>query len=135
MENGQRKPAWRCSASIRICHSDLDPTEVSRILDSTPQIAQRAGESKVPYGDSKSAGYWCLVHEVEAPDRPDSALLWAEEFVREHESQLQCLLDDGFDVDVYIGIHSAVLALGFELPAMLTICKHRIRVGIEFFSC
>jgi hypothetical protein len=134
MKTSEMKPAYWCSASIRICHPELDPTEVSQMLDSVPQIAQRPGESRVPHGACKSAGYWCIVHRVEYPDLPDSVFVWADQFVRERESHFRRLLENGCDIDVYIGIHASVLALGFKLPATPTIWRLSISVGLEFFS-
>jgi hypothetical protein len=134
METRSEKPAWWCSASIRICHRELDPKRVSEMLNVTPQIAQRAGESRVPHGDCKSAGYWCLSHRIEDPNGPDSVFLWVEEFIREREPHFRRMLERGYSIDVYIGIHTNLLALGFDLPIMPAIWKLAIPVGIEFFA-
>jgi hypothetical protein len=133
MPMNQEKPLWWSSASIRISHPELDPKEVSEMLDSIPQIAQRPGESQVPHGDCESAGYWCVEHRVDAPERPDSVLLWAEQFVRERESHFRRMLENAYDVNVYIGIHTRVLALGFDLPATPAIWRLGVPVGIEVF--
>ena len=129
MEPSHAKPMWRCSISVRISHPDLDPSEVSEILDSTPQIAQRPGESRVPHGDCRSAGYWCLQHWIDAPDRPDVSLSWAEDYVQRRELQFHNLFTKQFKVDIYVGIFSNVLALGFDLPPMPTISRLGIPVG------
>ena len=125
---------WWCEVSIRICHADLDPAQLSEALKSTAQITQRPGESPVPHGNSRSAGYWCLSHRIDAPDHPGATLLWAEDFVKGREVELRKLLEQGVDVNVYIGVFSKILALGFDLPPTPTISKLGIRLGIEFFS-
>jgi hypothetical protein len=125
---------WWSKVSIRICHATLEPAEISDLLYATPELAQRPGESKIPHGNCRSAGYWCLSHLIESPQRPDAAILWAEKFVRSRESQIRQLLELRFDVDVYIGVFSSVLALGFELPPTPTIWSTGIPLGIEFFA-
>lgn len=134
METTHTKPAWRCSTSIRISHPHLNPIELSDMLNATPQIAEHPGTSKVPHGDCKSAGYWCIKHQLDAPDSPSDSLLWAEDFVRSRESQLLRLLKADYFVNIYLGIFSHVLALGFDLPQTPTIWKLGIPIGLEFFS-
>jgi hypothetical protein len=134
MDTANSKVDWWCEVSIRICHACLDPTAVSELLDSTPHIAQHPGETRIPHGNCRSAGYWCLEHRVGAPDRPSVSILWAEEFVKSRETQFGQLLENGFDVNVYIGVFSNVLALGFDMPPTPTIWKMGIPLGIEFFS-
>ena len=134
METTQTKPMWWCSTSVRISHPDLDPIKVSEMLNSTAQIALRPGESKVPHGACRSAGYWCMEHRIDAPDPPNVSLSWAEEFIRSRETHFHQLLDSGCDIDIYIGVFSNVLALGFNLPPMPTTRNLGISVGIEFFS-
>lgn len=134
MEASSSESAWRCSADIRISHPTLDTVATSKALNAVPLIAQRPGESRVPHGDCKSAGYWCIEHRAAYPDRPDALFLWAEQFVLEREPHFRRMLDDGCDVNVYIGIHSNVLTLGFKLPATPAIWKLGIPVSVEFFS-
>ena len=134
METTYTKPAWRCLTSIRISHPHLNPTEISEMLNATPQIAQHPGESKVPHGNCRSAGYWCIKHQVDAPNRPSVSLLWAEEFVQSRESQLLRLLKTDCIINIYVGIFSNIVALGFDLPSTPTIWKLEIPIGMEFFS-
>lgn len=140
MTDADSKIAWWCSASLRISHPSLNPGEVSRILDATPEFADMPGQSKVPYGKTstgyscKSAGYWCMTHRVECPDRPDALFTWIEEFVVDRESQLTQMLRDEYDVNIYIGIHSNVMTVGFELPETPTLQSLSIPIGIEFYS-
>lgn len=134
MNEIENRRDWWSEASIRICHSSLNPTLISELLCATPQVAQRPGESKIPHGSCRSAGFWCLESRAEAPDRPDAAILWAESFVISREAEVAQLLKEGFDVNVYIGIFSNVVALGFEMPPTPTLWKLRIPLGIEFYS-
>jgi hypothetical protein len=125
---------WWASAAIRISHPDLDPARMSQILNSIPTIALRPGESKVSHGACKSAGYWCTESRIEEPDRPHVVFLWAEDFVMSRRTIIQELIREGYDIDVYIGIHSSILALGFEVPATPTLWQLGIVVGVEYFS-
>ena len=134
METTQTKPEWRCSTSIRISHPNLNPDEISKMLDATPAIAQQPGESRVPHGDCRSAGYWCMKYQIEAPDRPNILFEWTEDFVRSHESQLTQLLDSRYFINIYIAIFCRLIALGFDLPPTPTIRKLEIPIGLEFFS-
>lgn len=104
------------------------------MLKSVAQIEMRPGESKVPHGACRSAGYWCMEHRIDAPERPDVSLSWAEEFVRTREAELHSLLESGCAINIYIGIFSNVLSLGFDLPTMPITQKLGINVGLEFFS-
>ena len=134
MDSGVADVDWWCGVSIRICHSSLDPTEVSALLKITPQIAQRPGETRIPHGDCRSAGYWCLTNRINAPERPDIAIHWAEQFIAMREPQLRQLLDRGYDVNIYMGIHTNVMAIGFDVPPTPKICELQIQLGVEFFS-
>ena len=134
MVTPEKVPEWWCSTTIRISHPDLDPTKVSELLNATPQIAQCPGESRVPHGECRSAGYWCVEHRVDAPERPSVALSWAEEFSRLRETQLCQLLKWGYHVDIYVAVFSNVLALGFNVPPTPTICRLGIPLGLELFS-
>lgn len=104
------------------------------MLNTVPEFSQKPGESKIPHGDCKSAGYWCITHRVDYPSRPNVPLSWAEEFINARESQISQLLKSGYDINIYVGIHTNVLALGFNLPITPTIAMLSIRVGMEFFS-
>ena len=125
---------WWAGASIRISHSELDVTQVSKTLRANPSLAQRPGESKVPYGNCKSAGYWCVDECVVEPGRPSLVIQWSEEFVAQRTAQFRELLDNKCHIDIYVGIHTTILALGFDLPATPTLWQLNIPVGIEFFS-
>src|SRR4051794_5676654 len=102
MEQEQTKVDWWSITSVRVSHPILEPDEVSKLLGVSPQIAMRPGESRVPYRECLSAGYWCLQHRTDAPDRPDVALLWAEEFIRLRETQLYQLLKQEVHINVYV---------------------------------
>lgn len=128
------KPEWYSLVSIRIRHPNLDPSELSMLLNATPEIAQKPGESRVPHGDCKSAGYWCIEHRINAPDRPDIAISWAEEFIEIRKSAFRQITTEKYYVYVYVSIFSNVLALGFNMPPTPTISELGIRLGFEFFS-
>jgi hypothetical protein len=134
MESDNPEKHWRTSVSIRIIHRDLDPERVTALLHTTASIAKRPGESKIPHGDCNSAGYWCVQHWIDEPNLPDHAFLWAEQFFLDHNEAVCRLLGDGCSIDVYIGVKSKLLALGFNLPAMPTIWKLGIPIGIEYFA-
>ncbi len=102
------------------------------MLHAIPKIAQRPGEFRVPHGNRNSAGYWCLTHWTDAPQLPDVALAWAEDFVLCREFEFRALLTRKYNVNLYIGLFSNVLALGFDLPPTPTIWKLGIPICLEF---
>jgi hypothetical protein len=104
------------------------------MLDATPSISQRPGESKVRHADCRSAGYLCFEKRVDQPERPNHLLEWVEHFFTDREEEFRELLSDGCRVDVYLGIHTNVLALGFNLPATPTLWSLNIPLSVEFFS-
>jgi hypothetical protein len=122
---------WWSSASLRISHTDLIPDEVTESLGIVPVISQSPGESKVHHGDCKSAGYWCAQNGFDSPVRPDKAFEWIEDFVSEKAEYLGKLLQKGSDISIYVGVHSSVLALGFNLPSTPSISKLGINISIE----
>lgn len=134
MNQAADKLFWWSVVSLRICHASLEPTDISELLQVTPEIAQRPGESKIHHGDCTSAGYWCFSRRFDAPDLPSVSIHWAEDFVNSRESQFRQLLAQGFGVDIYLGIFSNVLSLGFNMPPTPTILKLQIPWGIEYFS-
>jgi hypothetical protein len=134
METTHSKSEWRSSTSIRIVHPQLDPVDISNLLFASADIAQLPGESRVPYGDCRSAGYWCLKHQIEAPAQPNVSFEWAEDFVQLRESQLLQLLDSKYVIYIYIAIFSRVMTVGFELPSTPIIRKLEIPIGLEFYS-
>ena len=134
METSDTKLAWQCSVDLRISHPTLDPYALTKTLDASPIIAQAPGESRVAHGECKSAGYWCTEHKAEYPIRPDALFAWLEQFVSKREEQFQDMIDEGYDVNAYVGIHTNVLATGFVLPATPTLWRLGIPIGIEFFS-
>jgi hypothetical protein len=125
---------WRTSVAVRIFLGILDPERVTALLQTPASIQKRPGESKIPHGDCNSAGYWCVQHWIDEPNLPDRAFLWAEHFFLDHTDAILELLGTGCSIDVYIGVKSKLLALGFNLPAMPTIWKLGILVGIEYFA-
>jgi len=129
-----QKVFWWFSADLRISHPALNPIEISTLLDAVASIAMRPGESKVHHGDCRSAGYWVTVYRSEAPTRPDSGILWSERFVGERKALISDLLEKGYSIDVYIGIHSNVLALGFNIPPTPILWELGITLGIDYFS-
>jgi len=128
------KIPWNCSISLRICHPTLNPHLVTQLLEFEPTIADAPGLSRVPFGECKSAGYWCGTFKAEYPDRPTVLFEWLEALVSSHENAIQKLLNDGCDIYAYVGIHTNVLATGFDLPQTPTVSRLQLRVGIEFFS-
>ena len=125
---------WWCELDIRIVHPDLDPEKLTRELAVSPSIAQKPGESKIHFQNCKSAGYWCVVHRVEHPARPDSAILWAERFVQDRETQIRRMLQDGFAITSYLGVHANVMTVGFDMPSTPLLRSLGIPLGIEFYS-
>jgi len=125
---------WWASVSIRISHSSLDPDVLSKTLVAVPEIAQHPGESRVRYKDCISAGYWCATHREDYPQRPSSVIEWAETFVSDRFESFSRLIEDGYDIDVYVAIYSNVMAIGFELPRTSSLSKLGIRIGLEYFS-
>ena len=134
MSNNETNLLWWSSADIRLVHSELDPANVSKLLGATPLIAQSPGESQVRHGNCHSAGYWCIAHRENQPSLPDSTIRWAEQFVSERELAFRKMLREGYSINVYVGIHTDVMTLGFELPQTPTLWNLRIPIGIEIYS-
>jgi hypothetical protein len=134
MDSSSTKILWRTSVAIRITHPDLEPESMTEVLHTSASISKRPGESKIPHGDCKSAGYWCVQHWIDEPTLPDHAFSWAEQFVVDHRDGILSLLSKGCRIDVYIGVKSKLLALGFNVPATPTLWELGITVGIEYFS-
>lgn len=125
---------WWCSAHLRVTHPSFDSAAVSKRLNSELTIPKGSGVSKSAADESEAAEVWSLEYRIDSPKRPDVLLSWAESFVSDREPTFASLLADDFDIDIYIGIHSNVLALGFELPSTPTLSRLNIRIGIEFFA-
>jgi len=134
MDTTKAELHWWSIGSIRISHPTLNPDELTEQLSAVPSIAQQPGESRVPYGNCKSAGFWCMDHRAEHPDRPDAILLWAEQFVLDREPYFRCMVESDYYIDLYIGVFSNVMALGFNVPETPTMRRLGIPIGIEFFS-
>lgn len=129
-----RDKKWWASSSIRIVHSELDPERITRLTKTRPSLSFRPGESKIHYGGSVSAGYWLVEHRVIEPDDPGTAFEWVESFGVEHEKTLTTLLSESCEISVYIGIHTQLVSLGFNLCPLPTLWRLNIPVGIEIFA-
>ncbi len=125
---------WWALATLRLSHPGLDPTRITQLLKATASVAFRPGESRVIHGDCTSAGYWCTEYRIESPIRPDHVFLWAEEFVSLRGEHIRDLLHQGYRLELYVGIHSKILALGFNIPTTPTLWELAIPIGIEYFS-
>jgi hypothetical protein len=125
---------WRGSVSVRISHPSLDPDSLSVRLNSTPVIAYRPGESKVRHGSCLSAGYWCVEQKAQTPQSPTALFLWLEKFAADREEQLRDIIGMNYRVYAYFGIHTNLLALGFDFPAMPVSGGLGIGLGMEIFT-
>lgn len=134
MNQDELNNPWWCSISVRICHPTLIPTVVTEQLNAIPTIACSAGDSQVPFGECRSAGYWCIEHRVNSPHSPDMCLRWVESFIHEREQQIIEMLRSGYDVNIYFAIHCRVLAVGFDLLPLPTVNSLGIPIGIEYFA-
>lgn len=129
-----QKHFWRGSVSVRISHPSLDPDSLSVRLNSTPIIAYRPGESKVRHGSCLSAGYWCVEQQAEAPQSPTELFQWLETFVADREEQVREIMEIDYRVYAYFGIHTNLLTLGFDFPAMPISGRLGIELGMEIFT-
>ena len=125
---------WRTCSSIRIVHPELDIDRITEELGVIGDISQKPGESRVPYGECRSAGYWVKDYRFDDSQKPDQVISVSENFIAEHESVFQRLLEENCKIDVYIAIFTNILSLGFVLPPIPIIRKLKIPIGIEFFS-
>jgi hypothetical protein len=126
---------WWSEISVRIAKDDLDPDIISREIGLTPQYSFHPGESKIHHGQCKSAGYWCVTSpRICYPQRPDQAILWAEDVVKRNVCLLQTLIDSGAAVSIYLGVHMNVMNVGFVLPATPRISDLGVEFGIEVFG-
>lgn len=130
----ENKVFWWSSASLRISYPSLEPDELSLLLNAIPAIADRPGQSRVRHGSCDSAGYWCVSHREGSPARPSVVIEWAETFVADRIETFSRFVEIGYDINVYVAIHSNVMSVGFDLPSTPALTKLGIRVGIEYFS-
>lgn len=99
-----------------------------------PEISYLPGESKIHVGECQSAGYWCAIYRVEYPARPTDVFVWAEAFANKRKTVLQKMLNDGCQMNVYVAVHTNVMATGFDLIPLPVIWELEIPIGVEFFS-
>lgn len=125
---------WWASATIRIMHPMMEPAEISSRITSATST-DPLGKLEVTYGyNNKKMAYWYGEYRVESPNRPDVLIAWVEQLAKENEPLMAEMLELGGEIYVYIGIHSSVLALGFDLPSTPTVSRLGIAIGLEYFS-
>ncbi len=126
-------PFW-CELDVRIVHANLDPKDVTNLLSLIPRISQKPGESKIHFQNCESAGYYCAVHRVEFPEKPDVAILWAEQLCAKRSREIRQMLNLGYEINLQLAVWLNVLSLGFSFPATPTINSLGIPLGVEFYS-
>lgn len=134
MSSSDNGEFWWCSANFRITHQDQHPYESADLLDEIVAAAEILETIHVSHGFHKGKAYWYAEYRVESPNRPDVLVSWAEQFACENEKLLTKVLKEGWNAYVYIGIHSKVLAIGFDLPQTPKLQELRIPIGFEFFA-
>ena len=132
MNSTQDQSHWWCSAHFRVTHSTKDLSELSSRL-SVPQTESNSN-MEASCGVKNGVFFWCPELKVQSPDRPDSLVAWAERLAKANETILSEIMGLGGEVYVYIGIHTSVLALGFDLPPTPTLSKMGIAIGLEYFA-
>lgn len=125
---------WWASATFRITHPEIDPSEISGRVNATASDEDALGKLDVRTGRNKKWSYWFGKYKIESPNRPDIVIKWAEKFAYENRSSIAELVGLGCEFYVYVGIHANVLAVGFDLPPTPTIWELQIPIGVEFFS-
>lgn len=125
---------WWASAHFRITHPTCDLSEIGNRLRASDPAVVLAASPETKFGMNKSQFFWCSDLKINSPVRPSELIAWAELTAFENETLLLELVSRGSTIYVYVGIHSNVLALGFDIPQTPTLLKLGISVGLEYFS-
>lgn len=124
---------WWTNAEIRVCGETLVPAEFSASLRELPALSLLPGESRVPLGTCKSAGYVVFEARFDSPARPTEGIRWVNSFAERHSDKLEYYIHCGVIVKAFIAIHSNVLAIGFDVPSVSALERLRIPLDIEVY--
>lgn len=135
MSEDKKTLYWWGSTTLRLTHSGHDLSTYSSSLNAAIAGGSWPGTQKVECGITKNTKrYIHVVFGIEHPNRPHVLFEWSELLVRKNEKLFVELKSIGCKMDFYVGVHSAVIALGFDLPPTPTLWRLEIPIGIEFFS-
>lgn len=125
---------WWCSATFRISQIGIEWAQALSNF-SLPDIdADTSGTFEWRCEQKDGKLHYQGEYRVRSPQKPDCVIAWAEAFASKNRSELEQLLLAGCKVYIYVGVHSQVLALGFDLPRTPTLSALEIPIGIEYFS-
>lgn len=120
-------------ASFRIIGKDLDPSEITNLLNMPPDQSHRCGDPNMSQPGHRYADYteglWALhssVDETHAIDEHLEALvtkLW------KHRDLLQEFRNRGYKVDIFVGIFGIDDNMGFVLKN--TLLTRVIQLGVD----
>ena len=125
---------WWASAHFQITHPSCDLSEIAKYVRASDSVVAFAALPETKFGMNKGKFFWSSDLKVKSPVRPNELIAWAERTALENEKLLIDLVTLGSSIYVYVGIHSNVLSLGFDLPQTPTLLKLGIAVGLEYFS-
>lgn len=134
MNSTEDKPHWWCSAHFRITHPSEDLSEFSKRLKVAIPAIDSTQAVETNFGMKRNKFFWISELKIQSPDRPDALIAWAEQLAKENELPLTEILKLDGQIYVYVGIHTSVLALGFDLPPTPTVSKLGVKIGLEYFS-
>ena len=130
----------RVRATLRIYHPELEPAEITSLLNIQPSIAWKKGDEA--YGWSKKAGSlapsggWLLSSRQKV--KSNNALRhleWLLDQITGTSTNLKALQDQGFIVDVVVGWHSSTWnttpALTPEI--MRRLANHRLPIWFDVY--
>jgi len=103
-------------ATLCIYGDDLDPAEVSAVLQVEPTRAHRKGDRRHPQSPAARKGAWLLSVEARAPEGPSDCL---QELLAKvsPDPATWAKLHSEYEIRVSVGIFIEAWNRGFELPA------------------
>jgi hypothetical protein len=133
MKYASNGSAWWTIVTVRVIHASLNPFLLSTRLGTEATYYDVAGESSIVHGECNSSGYWTKSYRIDAPELPDVAIAWADNFINNHLGVFAELTTSNHIVDIFVGVHSKAVALGFMWPHTPNIDRLNIPIGIDYY--
>jgi len=124
-------PVDECGVCLAIYGEDLDPDELTALLDCQPTHAHRRGDRKGPRSAPFKQGAWLLERRGEPPDTADTLTRRILQSVPA-DPALWSQLSDRFVIQMRYGIHMSGWNQGLGLSADLVAWIARLHASLEF---
>jgi hypothetical protein len=123
------------SAALRVMKSDLDPDEVSKYLDLSPDHAHQRGDPHLGREGRRYADFTEGLWELRSAGGESSLLSEVRSLLdrlKGREAALRQLLELGYRLDIFVGIFGSEEApLGFSIPADLSAALGDLGLDLE----